>query len=622
MYKFEIYRNRFWSTSGGFTDESRYDEDLYHFERELDPIWDDIAFKYTRENGRIFFRKYLDGSFSLIGEDFTWANTIRTSNRKRNEYRILKIYEIVDGVRVLRWRGFFSVIAGEWDLDRCVVSFSDLVIWDEYTKVLENIEEERNLFDIAPQPVIYNLSGYEYESKQVILASSPFDPISPCATGLPLLSSSDYFLDETCAGDDCGYVLYARVVALTTLNGVFAWYVQGTYRRDYVVQVNQPGAEWTSLGLFPDATSTTYKWVRNYLNITAPTYSSQIIIIQYTDPTGYVWVCAPEGNNLQVSSGSELTEYENTRARRLPQVINYAFNGASTQTPFNSRFFTDTTNPVTGSTNELNNLYILQFSDIKETSDAATRAMYSFKDIESWLAMFNVYWYMDGKYGATFEHKKFFDLGLSYSANSIGLDVSDYKEAVSTSKLSYGNKGVPRIMEIKLFYESGDDFYGSPILFNGSMANWGEESKLSISTQNLSTDLMGAVLGSDAGLDGFMLIATERDSPNFVYHYIVINGEGALTGATIVNSPLSVANIEDNYWRWGGQTDVGVMNEKNIEFDSVENNVIQEDFSITSCDITFNPYKLVRTEYGDGRVEEATHFLKDKKLTLALSYGA
>ena len=236
--------------------------------------------------------------------------------------------------------------------------------------------------------------------------------------------------------------------------------------------------------------------------------------------------------------------------------------------------------------------------------------------------MFNVYWYMDGKYGATFEHKKFFDLGLSYSANSIGLDVSDYKEAVSTRKLSYGNKGVPRIMEIKLFYESGDDFYGSPILFNGSMANWGEESKLSISTQNLSTDLMGAVLGSDAGLDGFMLIATERDSPNFVYHYIVINGEGALTGATIVNSPLSVANIEDNYWRWGGQTDVGVMNEKNIEFDSVENNVIQEDFSITSCDITFNPYKLVRTEYGDGRVEEATHFLKDKKLTLALSYGA
>ena len=51
-----------------------------------------------------------------------------------------------------------------------------------------------------------------------------------------------------------------------------------------------------------------------------------------------------------------------------------------------------------------------------------------------------------------------------------------------------------------------------------------------------------------------------------------------------------------------------------------KNNIIQEDLIVTNCS-DFNPYHIVITSYGDGKVESAVLALKDKRLTLKLSYG-
>ena len=66
MYKFEIYKSPYNPFSGSvYNDTFRYAESVYIFEREIQPTYNDLSFKWSKDKGRYFFRKYLDGSFEL-----------------------------------------------------------------------------------------------------------------------------------------------------------------------------------------------------------------------------------------------------------------------------------------------------------------------------------------------------------------------------------------------------------------------------------------------------------------------------------------------------------------------------------------------------------------------------
>ena len=622
MYKFEIHRNPNISTDGKFVDQDRYDSSGYVYERTINPIWDELAFEWKKGGERAFFRKNISGNFTLIDADFDWANSIRTSAEERNKYRILIISEKQDGVWTEVWRGFFSIIVGEWNLSKCFVVFSDLIVWDRYTKYIENIEEERNFIDISPYPITYEISNYDFETKSVVLATDTTILAAPCAFTLPAISTDDYFIDEA---DNIKYTLYQRRINATVLGATVVWNVTGYYRRDTVCQVDNPGSGWVSLGVCPpDSGNETLKWVRNYLGLSSPTYHNytSIVFVPNASAPGEYISCEVVNDDIVESLAPGFEDYDNERARDFWAVMNYAIHGSTYPFATRSEFLSNATNPVTGDANEVNLMFVIQFSDLQDTSDPATKALYSFVDLEAWLLMLNLYWIVDDDGIVRIEHEKYFDYGLSYTAPTDpfdGLDVSNNIEAKNTSVFSFKSKSIPRIQELKMFYESGDDFYGTPILYTGSMANWGDENKFTRSTSNMATDLRGAVLNENVGKDGFMLVATSYEGGGA---YSVISGAGALTGGIIANSPLSVANIEDKFYRWGGLASIGVMNKTFITFDSTKNNFEQETFSIAYCGSDFNPYKLVRTEYGDGKVESAVLALKDKKLTLTLSYGA
>ena len=95
---------------------------------------------------------------------------------------------------------------------------------------------------------------------------------------------------------------------------------------------------------------------------------------------------------------------------------------------------------------------------------------------------------------------------------------------------------------------------------------------------------------------------------------------GAISSALIWNGFLSVANLHNDYWKWWRSISKGVMNGVLTDF-TEKNNIIQEDLIVAHCS-DFNPYHTVITSYGSGKVDAAVLALKDKKLTLALSYGA
>ena len=88
--------------------------------------------------------------------------------------------------------------------------------------------------------------------------------------------------------------------------------------------------------------------------------------------------------------------------------------------------------------------------------------------------------------------------------------------------------------------------------------------------------------------------------------------------AKVSNGYMATSYLQDYFWKWGRSTDRGYMNRVVTDF-TQKNVLIHTDIVVASCE-DFNPYHLVRTSFGDGKVEEAELTLKDKKLTLTLSY--
>ena len=98
----------------------------------------------------------------------------------------------------------------------------------------------------------------------------------------------------------------------------------------------------------------------------------------------------------------------------------------------------------------------------------------------------------------------------------------------------------------------------------------------------------------------------------------MLRENGAITTDLIWNGHLCIANLQEHYWKWWRSLNRGIMNDT-IQDMTQKNIVLQNDIVTTTCN-QFNPYLLVRTDYGDGSVEQAELTLKDKRLTLSLSY--
>jgi hypothetical protein len=606
MYKYEVYKNQNVSRilRGSFKDEARYNKGAYVFERTLNPIDKDLSFRWTKT--RMFFRKNLEGAFVLDGEDFDWFNEIRQDAVSSSYYRYVKVSEKKDGVWEEVWRGFLSVSNGKWDLDKCSVEVSNLLVWDKYTAVLENIEREKNFFISNAGSIYYSIDEYEYDT--VIITES--ETVSGANVSLGSPSGGELLYGFK-------YVLFKKtqeVVNAGALNATYSTTYE--YRRDYINQVNDPGPDWEKASAEPIyGTNDVYHWVRYYRGNDSPTFNCNVYGIQFYGLNDELGI--EEGVCTMVHTPVE--EVENDRARLFSEIcLMLTYDLLESGAPYvKSSFFNDSNNPVTGEENELNAMWLVQMSDMKETSDPATRAFVTIKDLETWLSFFKVGWYIDSDGFFRMEHQKYFDNGLTYSTPEVGVDLLETPEillqAKSKNKFKFNNS-LPRIIEVVLQDAGGDDFYGTPIIYIGNMANWQEESKNVISINNLVTDINLAAT-QDTSKDGFLLAATKLEDGKFN----VIRDTGILTNGLVYNEPLSVSAIQDAFWRWGANAPIGIINKVKEDFDDYEKRFVQEEITVAWCD-DFDPYKRVRTEYGLGRVESASCTLKDKKLTLSLYY--
>ena len=123
--------------------------------RDAVPVWKtDLAKEYNRQSQQEFFREKLSGKLTFIAADYDYIVSKPIDTRFR-----LSVYISYDGgnSRELYLRGVFWKTDCEFDMDSrtCVVTPAED---DNYTAVLDGLEKEFNLIDLAPAivPITYD----------------------------------------------------------------------------------------------------------------------------------------------------------------------------------------------------------------------------------------------------------------------------------------------------------------------------------------------------------------------------------------------------------------------------------------------------------------------------------
>ena len=624
MYRFQIYQNI--NIPPIYTDKinkSRYSLRDYNLEREINPVWNNLSFLWEKDKDRGFFRKKLKGEFSLVDQDYEWALSVRSGEFEINRYRYLKISEKIDGLWEEVWKGFFAVSDGEFDFSKCTVVFTDLLVFDKYTSIIENIDNEVNLIDLpAVAPVSYLANLYPYES---IIETEELSVTDFC---------NDVYWGVGTYFKDTKYTLYSKKYRLKTgrayiLGGNCVYSAQFTvikeWRRDYQYAGVNPGGSWADTG--EEDENGNHKYVRHYRGDESPGYSTKKTRVEYQTLPSYEEFTETcdycNLYNITISfSGAANDDIENERGRTLSDAIIYAIkdyvdffdNEGNLLPAYQSQFFRSEANPVTGEDNAYNIIALFQISDMKPTSNAATLAMYSIETLEEFFSLFQCRWYIDDNGYFVVEHDKFFDNGLSYVGNSVGLDISDRNIPITIKYLD----DIPYKETMSLSYSVEMDFVGRDIECHGNIVNRREDaSTKEHSFQNFATDLNHVVSNpADIGNDGFFAMAITVD--NETGEAEVISSEGILSGVIKQNCDMSISTIQDRFWKWGRSLGYGIMNGEMTDFE--QKRIIVHDGIVVSDCSQFNPYKLVKTSFGEGEVVKAEHSLADKKLTLELRY--
>ena len=111
------------------------------------PIYkDDIALEYQRETNEQFFRAELSGSLTFVRSDFTY---IMTASMSSTIHVWLEKRASDSGSFVSLWHGTFTRTDCTINADDSSVTVKPRV-YDEYTAILDGMEREYNLVELAP----------------------------------------------------------------------------------------------------------------------------------------------------------------------------------------------------------------------------------------------------------------------------------------------------------------------------------------------------------------------------------------------------------------------------------------------------------------------------------------
>ena len=379
------------------------------------------------------------------------------------------------------------------------------------------------------------------------------------------------------------------------------------------------------------------------------------------------WIVTHNGDNtfpktwtFDTSLLPDLSE-EIEQCRPITDVVDYMLNQMSCSLTYESTFFdndalptgapTDidtliTANPtysyVTEAVNKLNYLMIAQKSDVIAclaapgagcaSSEAATKGMLSFNELAKILYnMFQVYPFIDPDGNFRFEHERYFnkelgDVDLTTEKNSFINETWDLR----TNKYKYVVQDLYGKERWRFMEQNYPDFIGETIDYDSILSNTRiKQEEKEYSVDMVTTDIMMIYqvekptpsLEGPISTDGFVILQCSESGGV----YTCDNEEGALSGASMPNNHLSVANLQDKYWRWNRIQEEGTMNKVAVEFNSTSTPEVSFQRIIEQVPLIFNntdhdPLKLIKTSLGNGEVKTDSYNLSSGITTVTLRY--
>jgi hypothetical protein len=317
---------------------------------------------------------------------------------------------------------------------------------------------------------------------------------------------------------------------------------------------------------------------------------------------------------------------------------------------FHSDFFSLATNPVTGTTNKLTNLYFLSnaftkacniaktISDFDDTTLVNEKLEVEFEELVNSLCdTWNLAWYISGTY-FIIEHIKFFENGNQY-VGTPGI----YAEL--TNKTNYpikyqtiedisgqnedGKIGYTGSHQKEIFKFSDTKDFGSIILYYSALAKKGS----SITYAPLySTDITYIVdYPDDASSDGICLVACDssdnilrRNVTQGQFEHTLNSWETAEVFTLYANGDIFYDNLIRDFWIYSRYFLSGKINSDAAytTFQTQKRTKKQEQLRIPRITGVFEPLKLITTNLGNGEVESYVHDLDVDFINVLLLYTA
>jgi len=283
-----------------------------------------------------------------------------------------------------------------------------------------------------------------------------------------------------------------------------------------------------------------------------------------------------------------------------------------------SRFLYSTNNPITGILNR--QIAITQKSNMLAGNydTAASRVKLKLKDaLVFFRNALNVYWDVDYSGRLRLEHDLFYYNGGEYGGQVTSQDLTTLecpsngkKWVFGTGKRRFRKQEIPEQIKTTWMDQVSDLFTGVPIELTDPYVDFGNIKENNIGQFTSDVEFMLANTG-DISKNGFAVFEVQGDQVPFTTFDI------GNSPKKIQNGGLSMTLLHDRYWVQLLPSKRAKVNGNDIVTEKVARNMEQE-ISLPGNQLDIDLTKLVQTQYGKGKPENAELEIIKNKLKMTI----
>ena len=277
-------------------------------------------------------------------------------------------------------------------------------------------------------------------------------------------------------------------------------------------------------------------------------------------------------------------------------------------------------NPISGLSFEI--LLTQKTNILKgEYDQPAQKAMVTLGQIFDMLkSCFQCYWYIQNS-NLKIEHLRFFQFGKSYSANSVGLDLTSVYDSrlkkpwdFASYEYSFNKEKMPEWYQFSWSDDVSFPFKGFPIEVISNYVKKGNVENISVSGFVSDIDLM--LLNPSAfSDDGMVLLVAVRNSGELSLPFVSRDVDGITY--TLQNGYAAFCDLQERYYTRSLPAKKVIINKTERTVVPTRGKKQEVEFPINS---DFDADRLVKTSLGDGQIEDMKINLSSRMAKVTLMH--